>query len=133
MRCALIILLLVASAGCIAEQIKGSTVPTSYAPQDLALDASSHQNELVRLSGPISAGYMENDQLVCTQYYFFEGTNIRIGGDVLPAAEYPPDGSHVTVTGIMENPICDAPCECTPVVEVQTYSVNTGAADITTS
>jgi hypothetical protein len=131
MRCALIVLLVLASAGCIAEKTQGTTVPIDYEPLDLAMEASAHQNELVRLSGQVSAGYMANNELVCTQYYFYTGTNIRISGDVLPA-EYPLDGSQVTVTGILENPICDAPCECTPVVEVQTYSVRPGAADIST-
>ncbi len=127
----LIVLLIIASAGCIAEKTTGSTVPIGYNPSDLATEASIHQNELVRLSGTVSAGYMENGELVCTQYYFFSGTNMRIKGDVLPA-QYNLDGKQVTVSGILNVPACDAPCECTPAIEVQTYSVKTGAADIST-
>jgi len=131
MRRVLIVLLIMASAGCIAEKTAGSTVPIGYDPAGLAAEASMHQNELVRLSGQVTAGYMENNELVCTQYYFFSGTNMRIKGDVLPS-QYSLDGKQVAVSGILNVPACDAPCECTPAIEVQTYSVKTGAADVST-
>ncbi len=129
MRCLFLVVLLISSAGCVLEKTEGTSVPIEYAPEDLAPLASEHQNEFVKLSGLVSAGYLENGQVVCSQYYFFAGTDIRLKGSVLPS-QYDLDGQEVTVSGILNTPVCDTPCECTPAIEVRTYSVKTGQAEV---
>lgn len=130
MRIAFLMLVILSSAGCILEKTEGTTVPIEYTPEDLAPLVSSHQNELVKLSGLVSAGYLENGQIVCSQHYFFAGTDIRLKGSVLPS-QYDLEGKQITVSGIINTPLCDVLCECTPAIEVRTYSVKTGA-EVTT-
>ena len=131
MRLLFLLSLLVFSAGCILEKTEGTSVPIEYTPEDIAPLASEHQNEFVKLSGLVSAGYLENGQVVCSQYYFFAGTDIRLKGSVLPS-QYDLEGQQVTVSGILNTPACDTPCECTPAIEVRTYSTQTGQTEVVT-